>query len=68
MMIMISMNEKVYDGATVEAPEIGRFCSSGLPVPATLKSTSNQMYIRLKADNSHSARGFKAHYETVGSP
>lgn len=55
----------VFDGPTMDAPEIARFCGSSIPDPPTVRSTSNEMYIRLKADGSVAARGFAANYSTV---
>lgn len=57
----------VYDGPSLDDPEIARFCGSSLPDPPIIRSTSNQMYIRLKADGSVSARGFLANYTTVNA-
>ena len=55
----------IYDGPSLNDQEIARFCGSTIPNPSSVRSTSNQMFIRLKADGSVSARGFVANYTTV---
>jgi len=55
----------IYDGSSLDDPEIARFCGSTVPNPPVVRSTSNQMFIRLKADGSVSARGFSANFSTV---
>jgi CUB domain len=55
----------VYDGTSVDDPELGTFCGSSLPDPPVIRSTSNQLFIRLKADGSHAGRGFKANFTSV---
>jgi len=57
----------VYDGPNMNegTAEIARFCGSSVPNPPVIRSTSNQMFIRLKADGSVSARGFLANF-TMG--
>ena len=45
-------------------PELMRFCGAALPSPVLYKSRSNQIYIRMRTDNSISAKGFKADYIT----
>ncbi len=55
----------VYDGPSLNDEEIARFCGSTIPNPSYVRSTSNKMFIRLKADGSVSARGFVANYTTV---
>ena len=55
----------VYDGPTMDdGAEIARFCGSTVPNPPVVRSTSNQMFVRLKADGSVSARGFLANFTT----
>ena len=58
----------LYDGPDSEAPLITMQCGDSLPSPAKFSSTSNQMFVRFKADGSYSLKGFKASYETVKSP
>lgn len=55
----------VYDGPSLDDPEIGRFCGNTVPDPPVIRSTSNKMFVRLKADGSVSARGFVANYALV---
>ena len=57
----------IYDGSSLDAPEIARYCGSTVPSPPIIRSTSNQMFIRLKADGSVQARGFVANYTIVSS-
>ena len=59
-----SVYSQVYDGSDMTYPELMRFCGAALPVPAVYRSRSNQMYIRMRTDNSISAKGFKADYIT----
>ncbi|XP_046451773.1 cubilin-like isoform X2 [Daphnia pulex] len=54
----------VYDGPSLNDEEIARFCGSTIPNPSYVRSTSNKMFVRLKADGSVSARGFVANYTT----
>lgn len=57
----------IYDGSSLEDPEIARFCGSSVPSPPVVVSSSNQMFVRLKADGTIAARGFMANYTTVSS-
>ena len=52
----------LYDGNSTEAPLLLMHCGRDLPSPAMIKSTSNQMFVRLKADGSVASKGFKANY------
>lgn len=40
------------------------FCGNTLPSPVTYRSHGNQMFVRMRTDQSVSARGFKADYVT----
>ncbi len=56
----------IYDGANASAPRLLRHCGANVPSPInTFTSTGNQMYIRMKADGSVPAKGFKANYSRV---
>ena len=55
---------QVYDGTSEQAPLLIKACGDGVPTPPTVRSTHNQMYIRMKSDGSVSAKGFKANYVT----
>lgn len=55
----------IFDGATEEDPSLLKYCGEGTPDPTTYKSTTNQMYLRMKADGKNSGKGFKATYRTV---
>ncbi|XP_045623432.1 cubilin [Procambarus clarkii] len=52
----------VYDGEGEEAPQLMQHCGSTLPNPTLVRSSTNVMTIRFKADGSSSGRGFKADY------
>ena len=52
----------LYDGNSTDAPLLLMHCGRDLPNPALIKSTSNQMFIRLKADGSVASKGFKANF------
>ena len=55
----------LYDGGDASAPLIVLHCGATLPDPASYSSTGNKMHVRLKADGSVPAKGFKASYEWV---
>ena len=55
----------LYDGPNNTSPLIVRHCGQTVPDPNHFVSTSNQMYVRLKADSSVTAKGFKADYTWV---
>ena len=57
----------LYDGANSSAPLIIQHCGQTVPEPNTFTSTGNQMYVRMKADGSVPAKGFKANYTWVRS-
>ncbi|XP_064410135.1 cubilin [Latimeria chalumnae] len=55
----------VYDGASVSASFMGKFCGSALP--PVLKSTNNTLLLVFKTDRSVTARGWRATFtETLG--
>ncbi|WAR06690.1 CUBN-like protein, partial [Mya arenaria] len=54
----------VYDGSSVNATELMKYCGNSLPNPAKYRSLSNQLYIRMRTDASLSYRGFRANYTT----
>ncbi|KAL7976600.1 hypothetical protein Chor_008549 [Crotalus horridus] len=53
----------VYDGSSSNSNMLGKFC--GNQIPPTLRSTSNNMYIKLRTDGSLNSRGFLAHFKQV---
>ena len=55
----------IHDGKSLDDPEIAHLCGNRLPEPPVIRSTYNQMLIRLKADGSVGARGFVANYTIV---
>ncbi len=56
----------LYDGANESSPLIIQHCGSDVPRPVNVfRSTGNQMYVRMKADGSVPAKGFKANYTRV---
>ena len=52
----------IYDGNSTDAPLLLMHCGRDLPSPAKIKSSSNQMFVRLKADGSVASKGFKANF------
>ncbi|KAF0296268.1 Cubilin [Amphibalanus amphitrite] len=56
---------QVRDGYSRRSPLLLQHCGNEVPQPPTIVSTSNWMYIRLKADGSRTAKGFLAKY-TMG--
>lgn len=53
----------VYDGSTLEANTLGRFCGGKVPHP--LIASSNQMFLNFKSDASVQRKGFKGSHSTV---
>ena len=49
----------VYDGDSLDSPLLMMHCGRDLPQPPIIRSTSNKMFIRLKADGSVASKGFK---------
>ncbi|XP_048237900.1 cubilin-like isoform X1 [Haliotis rufescens] len=52
----------VNDGDNDNSTELLKHCGNALPTPVTYRSSSNQMYVRMRTDFSVSGRGFKANY------
>ncbi|XP_059183305.1 cubilin [Centropristis striata] len=52
----------VYDGNSSSAPELARLC--GAQLPSTINSSSNQLFVKLRTDNSVAAGGFIASYSS----
>lgn len=50
----------VYDGNSSSTPELAKLCGSQLP--STINSSSNQLYVKLRTDNSINTGGFLASY------
>lgn len=63
-MTWIIPNCQIYDGDSAYDPLLLMHCGSSLPDPPIIRSSGNQMYIRLKTDGSSSSRGFKANFTT----
>jgi len=55
---------QVYDGPNNNWPELLKYCGNSLPTPVQYRSQANQMYIRMRTDQSISKRGFKADFQT----
>ena len=55
----------LYDGANTSAPLLLLHCGANVPEPNVIESTGNQLYVRMKADGSVPAKGFKANYTWV---
>ncbi|XP_063159632.1 cubilin [Candoia aspera] len=53
----------VYDGNSSNSNMLGKFC--GEQVPPTVRSTSNNLYIKLRTDGSLSGGGFLARFKQV---
>lgn len=53
---------QVYDGATQNDTELIRHCGSALPDNPVIRSSGNQMFIRMRSDGSIAGKGFKAQY------
>eukprot|EP00094_Tigriopus_californicus_P007480 TCALIF_07202-PA protein Name:"Similar to CUBN Cubilin (Canis familiaris)" AED:0.20 eAED:0.21 QI:0/0.76/0.57/0.97/0.85/0.88/35/0/3998 len=53
----------IYNGDTEAAPNLLTHCGRSLPPTNPVFSTANQMLIRLKADGSSTAKGFKAQFK-----
>ncbi|KAI0233511.1 Cubilin [Lamellibrachia satsuma] len=54
----------VFDGSSTKAQQLGKLCGDTLPSNHVMTSMTNQMYIRMRSDNSVRSRGFKASYKT----
>lgn len=55
----------IYNGDTEAAPNLLTHCGRNLPPINPVYSTANKMFIRLKADGSSTAKGFKANFKRV---
>ncbi|XP_063226608.1 cubilin [Bacillus rossius redtenbacheri] len=53
---------KVFDGNTTDSPLLLTHCGNTVPTPPTVKSTGNRMLLRMKSDESGTAKGFIANY------
>ena len=60
-----AVGRQVRDGYSRRSPLLLRHCGNQVPQPPTVVSTANWMYVRLKADGSHRAKGFLANYTMV---
>ncbi|XP_032520799.2 cubilin homolog [Danaus plexippus] len=54
---------KVFDGSSLEAPLVGKFC--GNIYPKTYTSTTNELFLLFKSDITTSSGGFKIKYEAL---
>ena len=54
---------RIYNGADETAPPLGAYCSRH--AAATVTSSSNQVLVVFRSDNSNTARGFSARYTSV---
>ena len=52
----------LYDGNSTTAPLLLMHCGRDLPTPNMIKTTANQLYVRLKADGSVASKGFLANF------
>lgn len=52
----------LYDGESEESPLIIQHCGQSVPSPNIFTSTSNSLYVRMKADGSVTSKGFQANY------
>ncbi|XP_071826204.1 cubilin-like isoform X2 [Apostichopus japonicus] len=57
---------QAHDGATEDAPVLGRYC--GTDVPALLTTTQSSLYLKFVTDGSVSNLGFRATYSFVDDP
>lgn len=51
---------QVYDGNSINAPELAKLCGNQLPAP--INSSKEHLYIKLRTDSIISAGGFVASY------
>ncbi|XP_045916959.1 cubilin [Micropterus dolomieu] len=58
-----SEGRAVHDGNSSSAPQLAKLCGS--QPPSTIRSSSNQLYIKLRTDSSVSAGGFLASYTSM---
>ncbi|QQP52138.1 Cubilinlike, partial [Caligus rogercresseyi] len=59
----IETDPAIYDGDSLNAPLVLRYCNQSVPSPMNnFISSGNKMYVRLKAGGSATAKGFKANY------
>ena len=54
----------VYNGSSLSAPMIGKYCGSQLPF--SVVSTVSSLFMMFKSDGSLNYRGFNATYEIIG--
>ncbi|XP_065577276.1 cubilin-like isoform X4 [Artemia franciscana] len=55
----------VHDGPSEDYAIILKHCGHSIPNITTIRSTSNEMFIKLVTDNSFTSKGFAANYSTV---
>ncbi|XP_045485243.1 cubilin-like [Pieris rapae] len=53
----------IYDGPNEDSKQVGKFC--GDSIPKTYTSSSNNLFIRFKSDQSISSGGFTVAYESI---
>ena len=54
---------QVFDGDTIQSPELGRFCKTFLPRP--IVSTGNKLLLGFQPDGLAISRGFKAEWKAI---
>ena len=54
---------QMYNSADFNTSQIARFCGATMPIDV-IRSSGNQMFIRMRTDGSVARKGFKAKYST----
>ncbi|MEQ8624895.1 MAG: M4 family metallopeptidase [Vicingaceae bacterium] len=54
---------EIFDGDNINAPIIGRYCNSNLPIGNKITSTTNKLLVRFNSDNSIVNSGFLLSWE-----
>lgn len=55
---------KVYGSMAFNVTQLMKACGNALPRPPVVRSSTNQLFIRMRSDGSVEGRGFKATYKT----
>lgn len=55
----------IHDGPDEDSNRLLLHCGTVVPEPNIIRSTGNVMYMRLRADGTRGAQGFKANYTRV---
>lgn len=56
---------RIYDGVDDKQSTLGKFCGQSLP--ATIKSSSNKIYLHFHSDDRQTYTGFKLTWRAVGN-